>query len=204
MTTAVANPQDQSLRQFLIYSIIMHTSVALVIAVSAYIQFRESRWGGIGGELGGTKVSLGSAARLPMPKETVVTESKAVDPTKGLYKEEPPKPPEPKTDATKIPKFEKEKPLPPSRKSRTLENKTPTPDNAVPYGKGGHPDLPAGNSPTPGGGSSGVAIQGAGSADFATRYGWYIAAAKRKVAPNWNLLFLDPAVRNSRTLHCVI
>src|SRR5882762_4251579 len=62
MTTAVANPQDQSLRQFLIYSIIMHTSVAVVIAVSAYIQFRENRWGGIGGELGGMKVSLVSAA----------------------------------------------------------------------------------------------------------------------------------------------
>jgi len=109
MTTAVANPQGQSLRQFLIYSIIMHTSVAVVIAVSAFIQFRENRWGGIGGELGGTKVSLVSAAGIPMPKETVVTESKAVDPTKGLYKEEPPKPPEPKADATKIPKFEKGK-----------------------------------------------------------------------------------------------
>src|SRR5947209_19786974 len=204
MTTAVANPQDQSLRQFLIYSIIMHTSVALVIAVSAYIQFRGNRWGGIGGELGGTKVSLVSAAGIPIPKETVVTESKAVDPTKGLYKEEPPKPPEPKTDAAKIPKFEKEKPLPPSRPSRTLENKRPNPDNAVPYGKGGNPDLPSGYSPTPGSGSSGGMVQGQGNSDFSTRYGWYIAAAKRRVAPNWNVLFLDPSVRNSQTLHCVI
>jgi hypothetical protein len=64
---------DQSLRQFLIYSIIMHTSVALVIAVSAFIQFRQTRWGGIGGDLGGTKVSLVSAAGIPMPKEAVVT-----------------------------------------------------------------------------------------------------------------------------------
>jgi TonB family protein len=213
MTTAAANsmdsmggirPEDQTLRQFLIYSVIMHASLALVIIVSAFIQLRQTRWGGVGGDLGGTKVNLVSSAGIPMPKESVVTESKAVDPTKGLYKEEPPKPPEPKTDAMKIPKFEKEKPLPPSRPSRTLENKTPPPDNAVPYGKNGNPDLPTGNSQIPGGGSSGVAIQGAGSADFATRYGWYIAAAKRKVAPNWNLLFLDPAVRNSRTLHCVI
>src|ERR1700675_4541844 len=174
MTTAVANPQDQSLRQFLIYSIIMHTSVAVVIAVSAYIQFRENRWGGIGGEVGGTKVNLVSSAGIPMPKEFVVTESKAVDPTKGLYKEEPPKPPEPKTDATKIPKFEKEKPLPPSRPSRTLENKTPPPDNAVPYGKGGNPDLPTGNSPTPGGGSSGTSFPVQGRTDSSTRYCMYI------------------------------
>src|SRR6266404_7641167 len=204
MNTAVANSPDQNLRQYLIYSIIMHSSLAVVIAVSAYIQYHGKAWGGVGGNLGGAKVNLVSSAGIPMPKESVVTDAKAVDPTKGLYKEEPKKPPEPKTDATKIPKFEKEKPLPPSRPSRTLENKTPPPDNAVPYGKGGNPDLPTGNSQIPGGGSSGVAIQGAGSADFATRYGWYIAAAKRKVAPNWNLLFLDPAVRNSRTLHCVI
>ena len=143
---AGAHPEYQSLRQFLIYSLIMHGSVALVIAVSAFIQFRNNQWGGVGGDLGGTKVSLVSSAGIPMPKETVVTESKAVDPTKGLYKEEPPKPPEPKTDATKIPKFEKEKPLPPSRPSRTLDNRTPPPDNAVPYGKGGNPDLPTGYS----------------------------------------------------------
>jgi len=212
MTTAINSVDSigrpryeyQSLRQFLIYSVIMHASVALVIAVSAFIQFRQTRWGGIGGDLGGTKVNLVSAAGIPMPKEAVVTASKAVDPTKGLNKEEPPKPPEPKTDATKIPKFEKEKPLPPSRPSRTLDKNTPPPDNAVPYGKGGNPDLPTGYSQTPGAGSSGVSVQGQGSADFATRYGWYIAAAKRRVAPNWNTLFLDPAVRNSRTLHCVI
>ena len=213
MTTAVANSidpfggtqhKDQSLRQFLIYSVIMHASLAVVVVVSAYIQYRGSPWGGIGGDLGGTKVSLVSSPGIPMPKESVVTESKAVDPTKGLHKEEPVKPPEPKTDATKIPKFEKEKRLPPTRPSRTLDNKTPPPDNAVPYGKGGNPDLPTGQSQTPGVGSAGGAVSGQGGTDFTTRYGWYIAAAKRRVAPNWNTLFLDPAVRSSRTLHCVI
>ena len=213
MTTAVANPmapmrgryeEDQGFRQFLIYSIIMHASLAVVIVVSAYIQYHGKPWGGVGGDLGGAKVTLVPAAGIPMPKESVVTESKAVDPTKGLHKEEPPKPPEPKTDATKIPKFEKEKPLPPSPKSRTLENKAPPPNNAVPYGKGGNPDLPSGYSQTPGSGSSGGIVQGQGGNDFTTRYGWYIAAAKRRVAPNWNVLFLDPSVRNSQTLHCVI
>jgi TonB family protein len=212
MTHAAANamnsiggthPEEQSLRQFLIYSVIMHVSLALFIAVSAYIQFRQTHWGGVGGDLGsGTKVNLVSSAGIPMPKESLVTNSKAVDPTKGLYKEEPPKPPEPKTDATRIPKFEKEKPLPPSPKSRTLDNKTPPPDNAVPYGKGGNPDLPTGNSQIPGAGSSGSSVQGQGSADFAARYGWYIAATKRRIEPNWNTLFLPPAVRN--TLHCLI
>src|SRR5258708_3595957 len=194
MTTAVANPQDQSLRQFLIYSIIMHASLAVVIVVSAYIQYHGKAWGGVGGNLGGTKVNLVSAAGIPMPKESVVTESKAVDPTKGLYKEEPPKPPEPKTDATKIPKFEKEKPLPPSHKSRTFESKTPPPDNAVPYGKGGNPDLPTGYSQTPANGSSGVSIQGQGGADFASRYGWYIEGVKKRIYAHWQQWTIDPRV----------
>src|SRR5258708_20399697 len=142
MTTAVANPEDQGFRQFLVYSIIMHASLAVVIVVSAYIQYHGKPWGGVGGELGGAKVSLVSSAGIPMPKESVVTESKAVDPTKGLHKEEPPKPPEPKTDATKIPTFTKEKPLPPARKSRTLENKTVVHDNDIDYGQAGNPDLP--------------------------------------------------------------
>src|SRR6266480_6553543 len=186
MTTAAANSidpfgntphKDQSLRQFLIYSVIMHASLAVVAVVSAYIQYRGSPWGGIGGKLGGTKVTLVSAAGIPMPKESVVTESKAVDPTKGLHKEEPPKPPEPKTDAEKIRKFEKEKPLPPSPKSRTLENKTPVHDNDVPYGKGGNPDLPTGYTQAPGA-SSGVATIGQGGGDFGARYPWYVDAVR--------------------------
>ena len=204
MTTAVANSQDQGFRQFLIYSISMHASLAVVIVVSAYIQYHGKPWGGVGGDLGGAKVSLVSAAGIPMPKESVVTESKAVDPTKGLHKEEPPKPPEPKTDATKIPKFEKEKPLPPSPKSRTLENKTPPSNNAVPYGKGGNPDLPAGYSETPGAGSSGVSVQGQGGADFASRYGWYIEAVKNRIYSNWQQWTIDAAARSSRTMHCAV
>jgi TonB family protein len=214
MTNAVANsmgpiggthPEDQSLRQFLVYSVIMHASLALFIIVSAYIQYRGNAWGGIGGNLGsGTKVNLVSAAGIPMPKESVVTESKSVDPTKGLHKEEPPKPPEPKTDATKIPKFTKETRLPPSRESRTLENKTPTPDNAVPYGKGGNPDLPNGYSQNPGEGSSGVTVQGQGGADFASRYGWYIDAVKNRIYGNWQQWTIDAAARASRTMHCAV
>jgi TonB family protein len=204
MTTALANPEDLSLKRFLGYSVVLHAGLAIAIVVSAYIQYHGTAWGGVGGDLGGTKVTLVPAAGIPMPKEAVVTESKTVDPTKGLYKEEPPKPPEPKTDALKIPKFDKEKPLPPSPKSRTFDSKTPPPDNAVPYGQRGNPNLPTGFSPTPGGGSPGVSVPGQGSAEFAARYGYYIDAAKRRVAPNWNLLFLDPQARNSRTLHCVI
>lgn len=203
MTTAVANPDDLSLRRFLVYSIILHSGLAIAIAVSTYFQYRGNTWGGVGGASGGTKVNLVNAAGIPMPKEPVVTESKAVDPTKGLYKEEPPKPPEPKTDATKIPKFEKEKPLPPSPKSRVFENKTPPPENAVPYGKGGNPDLPTGYSQNPGG-SSGVDAKGPGGGDFGSRYPWYVDAVRNRVRQAWDQTTIDPAVRAARRAHTVI
>jgi periplasmic protein TonB len=138
-----------------------------------------------------------------MPKEAVVTESKAVDPTMGLHKEEPPKPPEPKTEATPIPKFTKEKPLPPSRPSRTLENKTPVHDNDVPYGKSGNPDLPTGYSQTPGG-SAGVSTIGQGGGDFGSRYPWYVDAVRNRVRQVWDQSTIDPAVRAARRAHAVV
>jgi TonB family protein len=121
-----------------------------------------------------------------------------VDPTKGLFKEEPPKPPEPKTDAAKIPKFEKEKPLPPSNKSKVFEKKTPTPENAVPYGKGGQMNIPSGYSSEPGPLNGGLAVQGQGGGDFATRYGWYIEAVRRAINQNWMQNTIDPAIRAAR------
>src|SRR5438445_2019771 len=205
MATALAIPNDLSLKKYFFRSMVCHALLTVALLAGSYFERQGALWGGVGGQPGGTKVNLVSSAGIPMPKEEMVTDSKTVDPTKSLHKEEPkPKPPEPKTEATKIPKFEKEKPLPPSRPSRTLENKTPVHDNDVPYGKEGNPDLPTGYSQTPGGGSRGVTVQGQGAAEFAARYAWYVEAAKRKVEPNWNLLFLDPAIRNSRTLHCVI
>src|SRR5260370_14992639 len=203
MTTAVANQGDFNLRSYLFYSVVVHALLSVAVISASFLQRRGDSWGGVGGNLGGTKVSLVSAG-IRMPKDSVVTESKAVDPTKGLHKEEPPKPPEPKTDATKIPKFTKEKPLHPSPKARTRENKTPTHDNDVNYGQGGNPDLPNGYSQTPGAGSSGVTVQGQGGADFASRYGWYIEAVKNRIYGNWQQWTIDAAARASRTMHCAI
>ncbi|MGB6669348.1 MAG: TonB family protein [Candidatus Acidiferrum sp.] len=211
MAVAVANSTDRfdvaqyyeaNFRKFLIYSIVLHSSLVILIAASAYFHWNSQQWSGTGSLGNSAPVRLVSSAGLPMPKPAIVAPTQVTDPTKSLYKEEP-KPPEPKTEATPIPKFTKEKPLPPSRKSKILENKTPPPPNAVP-GHGGVPDIPSGLQQTSGTSSGGVATHQQAGGEFESRYPWYIAAAKRRVAPNWNLLFLDPAVRNSTTLHCVI
>ena len=202
MTTAYANPNDLSLKSYLFYSLVFHAVLTVAILSASYLERRGQSWGGVGGSLGGTKVSLVSNAGIPMPTEPAVTESKAVDPTKGLYKEEP-KPPEPKTDAEKIPKFEKEKRLPPSHKSRVFENPTPPPDNAVPYGKGGSPNLPTGYSQTPGG-STGVAALGQGGGDFGARYPWYVDSVRNRIRQSWDQTTIEPAVRAARRAHAVV
>jgi protein TonB len=143
------------------------------------------------------KVTLVSPAGIPMPQPRVFTDSHAIDPTKGLDKAEPPKPPEIETDAVKIPKLDlkDKKPLPPSKPSKVFENKTPRPDNSIKYGQGGQMSLPSGYSPTPGGGSPGLAVSGQGGGDFASRYGWYIESVKRAINQNWLQNTIDPAIR---------
>jgi protein TonB len=203
MTTAVANPDDLKLRSYIIYSIVFHALFSIAVLSASFFERRGNSWGGVGGNLGGTKVNLVTSAGIPMPKESVVTESKAVDPTKGLHKEDPPKPPEPKADAEKIPKFTKEKPLPPTRQSRTLENKTPVHDNDINYGKGGNPDLPTGYTQNPGA-SAGVATQGQGGGDFGARYPWYVDGVRKAIRRSWDQATIEPSVRAAHRAHAVM
>jgi len=217
MYAAVANAEELSLKKFLIYSLVLHTLLVAFIAISAFVQHRGNAWGGIGGGGGGSvKVNLvGSLAGIPMPNPPVVSESRTVDPTKGLYKEEPkPKAPEPKADATKLPKFEKEKPtLPPSHKSRAFESEAPPPENAVPYGAGGTARIPTGSGTSPGGSPNvgtvpgqggGVGVQGQGGGDFASRYAWYVEGVRRRIQSNWLQNTIDSRVLADRSAHCVV
>jgi len=198
MTTA-AYTDDLPFKPFFYYSVFLHLALSALVLFGVWVQRSGNPWGGIGGGDSGVKVSLVPSAGLPMPPTENPTESVAVDPTKGLNKEEPkPKEPEPKTEAAKIPKFEKEKPLPPSKKSRVFEPKTPPPNNAVPYGKGGQMNVPSGYSNTPGPLNGGLAVQGQGGGDFAARYSWYVEAVRRNINQNWMQNSIDPAVRAAR------
>lgn len=199
MTAAFSTYDDLTFKRFFGYSVFLHAALTAFMIFGVWIQRSGNPWGGIGGGDSGVKVSLVSNAGIPMPSTANPTESVAVDPTKGLNKEEPkPKEPEPKTDATKIPKFDKEKPLPPSKKSRVFEPKTPPPSNAVPYGKGGQMNVPSGYSDTPGPLNGGLAVQGQGGGDFAARYAWYVEAVRRAINQNWIQTTIDPPVRAAR------
>ena len=204
MATALAIPNDLRLKKYLFRSVFFHGLLIAAVFSAAYFDRQGAGWGGVGGQLGGVKVNLVSPAGIPMPREETVTESKAVDPTNSLHKEDPKAlPPEPKTDATKIPKFDKEKPLPPSRKTRTLENKTVEPDNAIP-GKGGNPNIPTGYSPTPGPTAAGDKVIGQGGGDFGGRYPWYVDAVRTRIRQSWDQTTIEPAVRAAHQAHTVM
>jgi TonB family protein len=224
MNVALANSDQVTLRKFLVYSAFLHGALVLAIGVAAFYQYRGDQWNSVGGNQGNdVKVNLVPSAGIPMPKPDVFSDSHAIDPTKGLYKEEPkaPEVPEIPKDALEIPKFKEEHPVkPPVRAtkefkdelrakpvphpSKVFEDLRPAPNNAVNYGKGGSPNLPTGYGTTPGATTSGVQVQGQGGGDFATRYGWYVEAVRRKIGSNWNLFEIDPAVRSARRAKSVM
>jgi TonB family protein len=212
MTVAVANAEDLQLKRFLVYSLILHSMLAVFVAVSIYIQnLRGVEWGGLGGEPGSVNVKLvGPAPGIPLPPKRSVSDSTAVDPTESLFTAQPePKPlpvpvKEPSKPAEKLQPFKHEKPLPETHKSKLDKPKNPPPDNAVP-GNTGTPKIPTSFSTQPvGGGSGPVSMQGQGGGDFASRYAWYIEAVRRSVGQHWLQNTIDPAVRAARQAHCVM
>src|SRR5262249_34091389 len=108
-----------------------------------------------------------------------------------------PKVPEPVADAKQIPQFEKEKPQKyVTRPSKVLEDTTPPPPNAVPYGQGGSPSVPyAQFSLGAGGATGGMGFSGPGGGDFGGRFPWYVDAVRGRVASNWLQSTVDPALR---------
>src|SRR5215472_13260919 len=204
MATALAIPNDIRLSKYLFRSVFFHVLIIAAAVGAAYFDHRGPGWGGVGGQLGGTKVNLVSNAGVPMPPKEAVTESRTVDPTDSLHKEDPkPKPPEPKTDATPIQKLDKEKRLPPSRKTRTLENKDPIQDNDIP-GQGGNPNIPTGYSQTPGSAATGDKVIGQGGGDFGGRYPWYVDSVRNRIRQSWDQTAIEPAVRAAHRAHTVM
>jgi protein TonB len=206
MQPAVYNLDDFGFKRFLGYSAWFHIGLTALMLGGVWVQRSGSAWGGIGGgDNSGVRVNLVSSAGIPMPQPSIASlESNAVDLTKGLNKEEPKPKPEPKADATKLPKFEKEKPLPKSKPSKVFESKTPPAENAVPYGKGGQATFLSGLADFPGPASGGIAIQGQGGKEFAARYGWYIEAVTRAISQNWIQSTIDPSVRAARRAHAIM
>ena len=194
MSSLAASRTDQTLQRFLLVSLALHCVLAGVALVSAWLGHRGGDWGGPGGSV--TVGVVGSLPAIPLPQPEVVSPSRVVDESKGLYKSEPQPKPQPQPDATPIPKFERNKPPKYiSRPSKILENPVAPPANAVPYGGGGAPNVPT-TSFALGAGTTqaGLGFNGVGGGDFGSRFSWYVEAVQRRISRSWLQSTVDPSV----------
>jgi len=195
MAYAEAYRTADSYRMPLSLSVLLHCALAgLAVYGVMHSQSGES-WGGPGGSV--TVGLVGNVPAIPLPHPEVSTTSRVVDNSKGLYKAEPPKIETPPPDALPIPKFKAIKPPPKiiTRPSKTLEDRTPPPANAVPYGGGGEPAIPTssfamGQGTTQGG----LSFNGVSGGDFGSRFSWYVEAVQRRVSSNWLQSTVDPSL----------
>jgi periplasmic protein TonB len=202
MENTARHPGDPSLKPMLIWSAVFHGALAATMLVSTIISNHNGEnWAGSAGGASVTVGLVGSIPAIPLPKPEAITESRVVDESKGLYKEEPkPKevPPPPTADA--IPEFKTEKKpmIVPSKPSKVLETpNVPPPTNAVPYGGGGAPALPYSSTfSQPGSGSQGaLGMTGQGGGDFGSKYSWFVDAVRNRISSNWLQSMIDPSVR---------
>src|SRR5579863_8036427 len=93
MENATHHPGDPSLKPMLIWSLVFHGALAATMLVSTLVSGHGDTWAGSSGGGSVTVGLVGSVPAIPLPKPEAITESRVVDESKGLYKEEPkPKP----------------------------------------------------------------------------------------------------------------
>ena len=211
MASAASYHPNDSFKKPVSFSLLLHASLVGIAIFGMVHSPRGENWGGPGGSV--TVGLVGNVPAIPLPHPDISTNSRTVDNTKGLYTAEPPKIEPPPPDALPIPKFKDLKPppkIPPKptpslnpvqpprvvpHPSKTLENPTPPPPNAVPYGQGGAPTIPTSSfAMGQGNTQGGLAMNGAGGGDFASRFSWYVEAVQRRISSNWLQSTIDPSV----------
>jgi periplasmic protein TonB len=198
MSAHAIQRNDDRLTGPLIWSAAFHCALFGSLIVSTFFNNSGAGWGSAGGSGAVTVGLVGSISGVPLPRPEVVTQSRVVDTSQGLYKAEP-KPKESDTTAEKVPEFKKEKhPHYVTNPSRMLEDNTPPPQNAVPYGQGGSPAVPYSQFSMAGGAQGALQFggpSGAGGGDFLGRFPTYVDAVRNRISSNWLQSTVDPTVR---------
>lgn len=195
MTATATIRPDESLKRFFYASIVLHSLLVVAVGISTYFSHGGESWGAPGGSV--TVGLVGSVPAIPLPQPEVVSPNRVVDESKGLFKSEPQPKPKPEPEATPIPKFERNKPPKYiTRPSKVLENPTPPPPNAVPYGRGGTPSIPVTSFAmgATGATAAGLAVNGVGGGDFASRFGAYVTAVQQRISREWLQSTVDPSL----------
>ena len=214
----IARTEEIRFMPYMTMSGILHGGLIVLIALSAYFHWNGNRWAGPGGGSENvTPVKLVGNSGMPLPTPPSLNESNVVDPSKSLWKNDiKPEPPQPKKeeivppDLKNVEEFKtleknNKKPPPPKKENKAFQPKQPNPPNAVPGPNLGAMKVPTGAGTQPGSSSTpGMAIKAEGGGDFASRYGWYIEAVKRRIQTNWLQNTIDPGVRAAHVAHAVV
>jgi protein TonB len=193
-TVSTTRIEEAGLSRPLTFSLLFHGGLLTLLVTSGFYSHRGDSWGGPGGAI--SVGIVGSVPGVPMPRPEVETPNRVVDESKGLYKSEPQPKVQPPVDATPIPKFERNKPPKyVTRPSKVLENPTPAPANAVPYGGGGAPTVPYTSFSMGAGTQGGLGFSGAGGGNFGSMFPWYVEAVQRRVSGAWLQSTVDPGIR---------
>jgi TonB family protein len=217
------NAASEKLDRGILLSVVLHVGFfALIVASPVLFPFGSaSNWGSANGG-DGIKVNIvGSAAGLALPSPAVSTPDAAANESKGFYQSQPapPAPPPPadaKVEKIPDPKAKAVKTPPPvksaapaqeaSNAKTTVPSKTPppkapaktpappVPDNAIPFGQGGRPDVGYGSFQT-GKGAMGMKFGGDGA--FGTQFGPYVQGMQRRIQQNWLQGMIDPSIAHA-------
>ncbi len=190
---SIATLTGDNLKTPLAWSAGMHLLLFGSLAVGNYFSLRGELWGGPGG--GAMSVGLvGSLPGVPLPRPEAQTMSRVVDDTRGLHRSEP-RANDLQAAAQELAEFERNKPQRYiTRPSKVLEDPTPPPENAVPYGQGGSPSLPYTQFQMGAATQGGLGFSGPGG-EFGARFPWYVEAVRRRISSNWLQSTVDPSVR---------
>ncbi len=190
MTYATPIASGPSLKQTLVWSAALHLLLVSSMLLSGFRSPGGEAWSGPGGA-----VTIGLAAGLsgvPLPRPEVVSRSRTVDTTKGLYKSEP-APNTPDEQGTKLPEFQKNK-RQIRHPSKVLEDNSPPPTGAIPYGQGGSPSMPYTQFNMGSSTQGGMGFGGPGG-DFGRRFPWYVEAVRRRISGNWLQSTIDRGIQ---------
>lgn len=149
--------------------------------------------GGIGDAMNVQAVSSLPGLKLPAPEQP--TQSKVASENEGLYQpsKELPKPAEVIEDNTKALALQELKSLERQRREQQRRQNLTEPENAVPYGRGGQPNISYGEFRAGGRTTGGVGIEGA----FGERYAWYARAIMQRISSNFQEQLVGAQLREA-------
>ena len=189
----------EKLNRWLVMSVVLHGGFAAVILFApSLFPFQGDSWGSAAsGEAMNVHIVSGGVSGMALPAPEVTTENAPANESKGFYQSEPtPTPPAEPEKAEPIPEKTApviKKSVPAPKTERVVKPPAPAPDNAIPFGHGGNPNVGYGQFSTQSGPVGGTV----GDAAFGSKYSEYVNGMTRRISQNWLKGLVDSRITSA-------